>query len=44
MRVSDANEAKPRAQMAQRGWTEAQIRDALRTQGIPIREKKGAAT
>ena len=42
MRIRYANEAKLRAQMARRGWTEAQIREALATRGIPIRGKKGA--
>jgi hypothetical protein len=44
MRIRYANEPKLRAQMAKRGWTEAQIREALRTKGIPIRGKKGPAT
>jgi len=44
MRVRYANEAKLRAQMAKRGWTEAQIVEALQTQGIPTRGKKGSAT
>ena len=41
MRIRYANERKLRVQMAKRGWTEAQIREALQTQGIPIRGKKG---
>jgi hypothetical protein len=44
MRIRYANEPKLRAQMAKRGWTEAQIGEALRTQGIPIRGKEGPAT
>jgi hypothetical protein len=44
MRIRYANEAKVRAQMAKRGWTETQIREALQTQGIPSRGKKGPAT
>jgi hypothetical protein len=44
MRIRYANEAKLRTQMTRRGWTEAQIREALATQGIPIRGKKGPAT
>jgi predicted RNA binding protein YcfA (HicA-like mRNA interferase family) len=44
MRVKYANKAKLRAQMAKRGWTEAQIVEALQTQGIPTRGKKGSAT
>jgi hypothetical protein len=44
MRISYANEPKLRAQMAKRGWTEAQIREALRAKGITIRGKKGPAT
>lgn len=44
MRVKYANEVKLRLQMARRGWTEAQIVEALRTQGIPTRGKKGPAT
>jgi hypothetical protein len=44
MRIRYANEAKLRAQMAKRGWTEAQIREALLTQVIPIHGKKGPAT
>jgi hypothetical protein len=44
MRIRYANEPKLRAQMAKRGWTEAQIREALRTRGIPMRGKKGPAT
>ena len=44
MQIRYANEAKLRAQMAKRGWTEAQISEALRTQGIPIHGKKGPAT
>jgi hypothetical protein len=43
MRIRYANEGKLRAQMAKRGWTEAQIREALETQGISIRGKKGPA-
>jgi predicted RNA binding protein YcfA (HicA-like mRNA interferase family) len=30
--------------MARRGWTEAQIIEALRTKGIPTRGKSGSAT
>jgi hypothetical protein len=44
MRVRYANEAKLRLQMAKRGWTEAQIVEALSTPGIPTRGKKGPAT
>lgn len=44
MVVRYANEAKLRLQMAKRGWTEAQIVEALRTPGIPTRGKKGPAT
>jgi hypothetical protein len=44
MPVSYANETKLRAQMAKRGWTEAQIEEALRTPGIPTRGKRGPAT
>ena len=44
MRVRYANEAKLRLQMPKRGWTEAQITEALRTPGIPTRGKKGPAT
>jgi hypothetical protein len=44
MLVRYANEAKLRLQMAKRGWTEAQIVEALRTPGIPTRGKKGPAT
>jgi Colicin E5 ribonuclease domain len=44
MRVRYANEAKLRLQMAKRGWTEAQVLEALRTPGIPARGKKGPAT
>ena len=35
MRIRYANESKLRVQMAKRGWTEAQIMEALQTQGIP---------
>ena len=44
MRVRYANEAKLRLQMAKRGWTEAQIVEALQMPGIPTRGKKGPAT
>jgi hypothetical protein len=44
MRIRYANEPQLRAQVAKRGWTEAQIREALETHGIPIRGKKGPAT
>jgi hypothetical protein len=44
MRIRYANEAKLRAQMAKRGWTEIQVMEALQTQGIPIHGKKGPAT
>jgi hypothetical protein len=44
MRVRYANEAKLRLQMARRGWTAAQIVEALQTPGVPIRGKKGPAT
>ncbi len=44
MRVRYANAAKVRAQMRKRGWTEAQIVEALQTQPIPTRGKKGPAT
>jgi hypothetical protein len=44
MRIRYANEAKLRAQMATRGFTEAQIREALDKQSIPVRGKKGPAT
>jgi Colicin E5 ribonuclease domain len=44
MRIRYANEAKLRLQMARRGWTEAQIVEALRTPGISTRGKKGPAT
>jgi hypothetical protein len=44
MRTRYANEAKLRAQMAKRGWTEAQIVEAMQTDGIPIHGKKGPAT
>jgi broad-specificity NMP kinase len=37
MRINHANEEKLRVQMAKRGWTEAQITEALQTQGIPAR-------
>jgi hypothetical protein len=42
MRLRYANEAKVRLQ--RRGWTEAQIVEALQTLGIPARGKKGPAT
>jgi hypothetical protein len=44
MRIRYANEAKVRAQMTKRGWTEAQIVEALQTQPIPARGKRGPAT
>jgi predicted RNA binding protein YcfA (HicA-like mRNA interferase family) len=44
MRLRYANEAKLWVQMARRGWTEAQIVEALQTLGIPARGKKGPAT
>ena len=44
MRIRYANEAKLRAQMAKGGWTEAQIVEAMQTDGIPIHGKKGPAT
>jgi hypothetical protein len=44
MRLRYANEAKVRVQMRKRGWTEAQILEALQTQPIPTRGKKGPAT
>jgi Colicin E5 ribonuclease domain len=44
MRVRYANETKLRAQMRKRGWTEAQILEALQTQPIFSRGKKGPAT
>lgn len=39
-----SNEAKLRRQMARRGWTEALIREALETPGIPKMGKRGPAT
>ena len=39
-----ANEEKIRKQMAKRGWTEEQIREALATEGIPVRGRSGPAT
>lgn len=44
MPVRYANERKLRAQMAKRGWTEEQIIEALQTEGIAARGKKGSAT
>ena len=44
MRIRYSNESKLRAQMARRGWSEAQIVEALQTQGIPTRGKEGPAT
>jgi colicin-like ribonuclease protein len=44
MKVRYANETKVRAQMRKRGWTEAQILEALQTQPIPTRGKRGPAT
>jgi hypothetical protein len=44
MRIRFSNERKLRAQMARRGWTEGQIIEALRTNGIPTRGKLGPAT
>lgn len=38
-----SNEGKLRKQMAKRGWTERQIREAMRTPGIPTRGKMGPA-
>jgi hypothetical protein len=44
MRVRCANEPKLRLQMARRGWTEAQILEALQTPGIAARGNKGPTT
>jgi hypothetical protein len=44
MRIRYSNEAKVRAQMRKRGWTEAQILEALQTEPIPARGKKGPAS
>jgi hypothetical protein len=44
MKVRYANETKVRAQMRKRRWTEAQILEALQTQPIPTRGKRGPAT
>ena len=44
MKVRYANETKVRAQMRKRGWTEAQILQALQTQPIPTCGKRGPAT
>lgn len=44
MPIRYANEAKLRAQMASRGWTEEQIVEALQTQGIAAGGKEGPAT
>ena len=37
------NEAKLRRQMQRRGWTEEQLREALRTEPIPAKGHKGPA-
>lgn len=39
-----SNEAKLRRQMARRGWTEQQFREALATTGIATLGKRGPAT
>ncbi len=38
-----SNEAKIRAQMASRGWTEPALREALRTRPVPAFGKLGPA-
>ena len=38
------NEQKLRKQMARRGWTDAQLREAMRSPGIPTRGKVNPAT
>jgi len=42
--ITFANEAKLRAQMQRRGWTEHMIREALQTPGLATQGKRGAAT
>lgn len=44
MAIKYTNETKLRAQMARRGWTEAQIVEAMKTEGIPTHGKRGPAT
>jgi hypothetical protein len=39
-----SNEAKLRKQMHKRGWTDEQIREAMRTAGVPARGKVNPAT
>jgi hypothetical protein len=39
-----ANEPKLREQMRRRGWTDEQVREAMRTPGIPTRGKVNPAT
>ena len=39
-----ANESKLRKQMRRRGWTDEQVREALRAPGIPAMGKLGSAT
>jgi len=39
-----SNERKLRKQMRKRGWTEQQVREAMRTTGIPAMGKRGSAT
>jgi hypothetical protein len=44
MRIRYANEAKLRAQMAKRGWTEAQIREACALKAYRSVARRGPAT
>jgi hypothetical protein len=44
MKIRYANEAKLKAQMARRGWTEQQILEAIQTPGIAARGNRGPAT
>ena len=43
-RLKFENEEKIRKQMKARGWTEEQVREAVQTQPIPTRGKRGPAS